>query len=188
MSAPPRVSAKNVILIGPRGCGKSSVGRAVAERLGWTFVDTDARVEARAGRSIRAIFAAEGEAHFRELEARIIEEVSQGAGQVIAVGGGAVLRASNRDALRRAGTCVWLTAPAEELHRRLQSDARSASTRPALTDLPALDEVRHLLAEREPLYAGLAEHVVATTARTTDDVAAAVLSRIAADSAGTNVT
>jgi shikimate kinase len=167
--------AHNVVLIGYRGCGKSYVGREVARRLGWPFVDTDERIEAAAGRCIRDIFAQQGEAHFREMETRIIPQVTATRGQVIAVGGGAVLAASNRAKLRRAGVCVWLTAPATELYRRLEADPRSGTTRPALTTRGGLAEVRHLLAQRRPLYAGLADHVVPTRARSVAEVATAVL-------------
>ena len=148
------MSVRNVILIGYRGCGKTCVGREVAARLGWTFVDTDERIEAQ-GRSIRQIFEQEGEPFFRRLETDVIAEVTRGTEQVIAVGGGAVLSEANRTALRAAGLCIWLTAPVAELHRRSLADPRSLATRPALTPRSGLDEIRHLLAQREPLYAAM---------------------------------
>ncbi len=173
--------AHNVILIGYRGCGKTCVGRAVAARLRWTFVDTDAQVEAAARRSIREIFEQDGEATFRQLETRVIAQVTGAAGQVIAVGGGAVLSAANRAALQQAGVCVWLTAPAAELLGRTQTDPRTGALRPRLTELSELEEVRHLLAERDPLYAAVAHHIVETRARSIPDVADAVLSAVARD-------
>ena len=171
--------ARNVVLIGYRGSGKTCVGREVARRLGWDFVDTDELVERAAGRCIRDIFTQEGEGHFRALEQRIVARVAAARGQVIAVGGGAVLSAGNRAALRRAGICVWLTAPATELYRRLEADPRSGATRPALTTRGGLAEVRHLLAQRRPLYAALADHVVPTRARSIEEVATAVLRAVA---------
>ena len=173
--------ARNVILMGYRGCGKTCVGREVGRRLGWRFVDTDELIETAAGRCIREIFAQEGEGHFRALERRVIAQVAAKRGQVIAVGGGAVLSANNRTALRRAGVCIWLTAPATELHRRMQGDPRSGGTRPALTARGGLAEVRHLLAQRRPLYAELADHVVPTRARSIAQVATAVLKAVAKD-------
>jgi len=125
--------SRNVILIGYRGCGKTCVGRELAARLHWPFVDTDEQVEATAGRSIREIFEQDGEVAFRQLEPRAIADVTRASGQVIAVGGGALLSAANRAALRQAGVCVWLTAPATELRRRLRADPRTGATRPALT-------------------------------------------------------
>ncbi len=158
-------STRNVILIGYRGCGKSSVGRTLAARLDWRVVDTDERLEAAAGRVIRDIFAQDGEPAFRHLETEVIQTVVRDSQQVISVGGGAVLSEQNRNALRDAGLCIWLTAPPEELLRRMQSDPHSAATRPALSDRSELDEVRHLLKERQPLYAELAQHVVQTAGR-----------------------
>jgi shikimate kinase len=173
--------AGNVILIGYRGCGKTCVGRELAARLRRAYVDTDALVEAAAGQCIRDIFAQAGERHFRMLETRVISQVAAKSGQVIAVGGGAVLSAANRAALCRAGICVWLTAPATELYRRLETDPRSGGTRPALTARGGLAEVRHLLAQRRPLYAALADHVVPTRARSISDVVTAVLRAVARD-------
>ena len=167
-------AARNVVLIGYRGCGKTSVGRSLATRLGWTFVDTDDLIEAAAGCSIREIFEREGEAGFRVRETTAVQEVARGTQQVISVGGGAILSADNRTMLRGAGVCVWLTAPPEELHRRLQADPRSGSTRPALTSKSELEEIRHLLQRRAPLYAELAEHVVDTAGRSLEQVVAAV--------------
>lgn len=153
----------------------------MARRLGWTFIDTDELIETAAGRCIRDIFAQEGEKHFRALEKHVIGQATAVSRQVIAVGGGAVLSAGNRAALRRAGVCVWLTAPATELHRRLEADPRSGPARPPLTTRHGLAEVRHLLAQRRPLYAELADHVVPTRARSIAAVATAVLKAVAED-------
>ncbi len=173
--------AGNLILIGYRGCGKTCVGRELAGRLHWAFVDTDTLIEAAAGQCIRDIFTQAGKAHFRKLERQVIAEVTAATDQVIAVGGGAVLSPTNRAALRRAGVCIWLTAPATELYRRLEADPRSGTTRPALTARGGLAEVRHLLAQRRPLYAALADHVVPTQARPIAEVVTAVLSAVAND-------
>lgn len=175
-SIPPAV--RNLVLIGYRGCGKTSVGRQLAQRLGWTFVDTDERVEAAAGCSISRIFARDGEAAFRSLETGVLADVTAGIHQVLSVGGGAVLAAANRDTLRAMRVCVWLTAPPEELHRRMQGDPRNASTRPELTPVGGLDEVRALLNERGPLYAAVADHVVETAGRSVEQVAADVLALV----------
>jgi shikimate kinase len=174
-----RRNCGSIVLIGYRGAGKSAVGREVARRLGWEFIDTDAEIERRCGKCIADIFAQEGEQYFRQIEQTVVAEATRAVRRVLSVGGGAVLSEQNRTALRAAGVCVWLTAPAEELHRRLAADPRSASTRPALTDRAGLDEVRHLLAQREPLYAGLAEHVVPTTGRSSAEVADAILALLA---------
>ncbi len=174
---------RNLVLVGYRGCGKSAVGRLVAERLGWAYVDTDEQIAAEAGKSISEIFAEDGEPAFRALESAAVARVVRGAEQVISVGGGAVLRDANRRALKAAGVCVWLTASAEELDRRVAGDPQSAALRPALTAHGGLDEVRALLASRAPLYASMADHVVATDGRTIAQVAEAVLALVRPDAA-----
>lgn len=177
---PPR----NIVLIGLRGSGKTAVGRQLAAILGWVRIDTDELIEERGGRSIAEIFATEGEAGFRRVEAEVVAEVARGAGQVMSVGGGAVLSEGNRAALRAAGICVWLTAPPEELHARLGHDPRTPATRPPLTERAALDELRHLLVQRRPLYAALADHVVDTTGRSVAQVVDEVLGLLAWPRAG----
>jgi shikimate kinase len=166
---------KNVILIGLRGSGKTRVGAALAARLGWAFVDTDDLIERTRQRSIAEIFSSEGEAAFRSLEVETIASVARGCRQVISAGGGAVLSARNRRLLRNAGICVWLTAPPEVLNARMESDPRTASSRPALTGQAGLAEMRWLLEQRRGLYAEVAHHDVDTTGRTVEQVVEAVL-------------
>ncbi len=173
-SSQPVPATRNVILIGGRGSGKTSVGRELAAHLGWSFIDTDAQIEAASGRTIRDLFEQDGEAFFRRLEAGVIRGIIRHTEQVVSAGGGAVLSAENRNTLRAAGVCIWLAAPAEELYRRIQSDPRTAATRPALTDQAGVDEVRQLLRERGPLYAELAQHVVETAGRSVAQVVADV--------------
>ena len=163
-------SRARLILIGYRGCGKTTVGRRLAERLGWEFVDTDRLVEQAAWRTIREIFEQQGEAAFRTLESHAVALAVSSAQRVISVGGGAVLSDDNRRLLREAGTCVWLTASSAELARRTSGDPQTAATRPALSDADARQEVRTLLAQREPLYRELAEHTIDTEGRTPEAV------------------
>ena len=173
-----RPGQHNLILIGLRGSGKSAVARLVAERLGWNAVDADELIERQSGRTIREIFETDGEAGFRTLETRVLERVMRGKRQVISVGGGAILSEHNQRLLWQAGICIWLTAPPEVLHRRLQADTRTASLRPPLTNMPGLEEIRQVLQTREPLYAATAEHVVDTTERTVAQVADAVVALV----------
>ncbi len=171
------------MLIGTRGAGKSAVAAVLATRLGWTWVDTDALVERRAGATIREIFERLGESEFRRMEAEIVNEACGGARQVISVGGGAVLGDRNRAALRRAGPRVWLTASAETLAARIAADPQTAQTRPPLTARTGLAEVRHLLAQRGPLYAELASLTIDTTNRSAAEVADAIHAALAAGGA-----
>jgi shikimate kinase len=161
-------------LIGYRGSGKSSVARLLAERLGWSWLDADEVVETRHGRSIGAIFAAEGEAGFREKEAAILAELCRLDRHVIATGGGVVLRPENRERLRAAGKVIWLTAGPRALWARLQKDANTAERRPVLTQ-GGLTEIEELLKIRAPLYASCAGLTVDTTVGSPEEVAAFIL-------------
>lgn len=156
-------------LIGYRGTGKTTVARLLAARLGWPWHDADAALEERFGRTIREIFADEGEPYFRDKETIILQELAASPHAVIATGGGVVLRPDNRDVLKR-GTVVWLTAPASVLWQRLQADATTAERRPNLAQ-GGLAEIETLLAARVPLYEACADWQIDTTERSPEEVA-----------------
>lgn len=166
------------MLIGARGCGKSTVGRLLAQALEWDFADTDALIEAAVGKSIAEIFASAGEAAFRELESQAIDQTLARRGCVMAVGGGAVVRRRNRERLQRAACCVWLKADPEELQRRVAGDAAGQNSRPPLTAAAGVEEMCQVLAERRALYEALAHQVVDTGGRTPDEVAQEILARL----------
>jgi shikimate kinase len=174
-----------IALIGPRGCGKSTVGRRLARALEWEFLDTDSLVEAAAGKSIAAIFAADGEPAFRELESQALQQALASRRAVISVGGGAVLSRANRDRLRRLAYCIWLTATADELQQRVTADPASPTSRPPLTPVPPPEEMRQVLAQRRPLYEALAHQVVDTSGRTPDEVAQLILAALRTGPAAT---
>ena len=138
---------RNVVLIGFMGTGKTAVGEMIASRLGRPFVDTDTLVEARAGRPIPRIFAEDGEASFRQLEAMVVEEVAAQDGSVIATGGGVVLRRENMERLRRNGLIIALRADPKAILARVGDGGQ----RPLLGDDPE-GSVRRLLRERDLLY------------------------------------
>jgi shikimate kinase len=164
-----------LVLTGFMGTGKTRVGRRVAERLGRRFVDTDAWIEAKAGRPIREIFATEGEPRFRELERSAVREACAVPEAVVSVGGGALLSAENRAALERSGLLVCLTASPETIAARVGA---GASERPLLAGAPSLpDRIRDLLEERAALYAGVADQVD-TTGRSVEEVADEVIRRL----------
>ena len=152
----------HLYLVGYRGSGKSSVGAIVAARLDRPFIDADTVLEADAGRTIRDIFASEGEAGFRDRETATLRKLAAGPPAVIATGGGVILRAENRELLRMTGFVVWLTAPAEVLWDRISIDPLTAARRPNLAG-GGLDEVKALLAAREPHYTATAHAVVDVT-------------------------
>ncbi len=165
----------NIVLIGFMGTGKTAVGRRVAARLGRPFIDTDALIEARAGRSIARIFAEDGEEAFRRLEAEVVAEASARSGAVIATGGGVVLRPENMARLRRSGVIVALRAQPQAILARVGA---GGGDRPLLGNDPEA-RVRRLLVERDPLYRDAAL-VVDTTSLTLDEVAARVLAFVSA--------
>jgi len=173
-----------LFLVGYRGSGKTTVARLLAARLGWGWVDADDAIEARAGRSIRAIFAAEGEAGFRDREALALAELCLLRQHVIATGGGVVLREQNRALLRQRGRVVWLTADGDTLWQRLQGDATTAGRRPALAG-GGRREVEELLRVREPLYRACTDVTVQTAGRTPEAVVDEVLAAL--QSLGTSV-
>ena len=121
---------RNIILIGMPGCGKSTVGKALAERMGRPFLDADAVIAERAGSSIPEIFAAEGEEGFRRRETAVLAELGMGSGAVIATGGGCVTRAENYPLLHQNGVIVWLRRALENLptHGRPLSQANPLET------------------------------------------------------------
>lgn len=152
------------------------MGRLLAERLGWRFFDTDDHVEAAAGKSIRDIFATDGELAFRERESEALTELCQRGTCVIATGGGAVLREANRELLKSSGFVVWLTATPETVLARLQSDPTTGARRPNLTAVGGEEEVRALIAFRAPLYRATANCAVATDALSPETLTDAILS------------
>jgi shikimate kinase len=172
---------ERVFLIGPRGSGKTTVARLLAAALGWQWCDADAELERAAGRTIREIFAAEGEAGFRDREAAVLAELCQRPRCVIATGGGVVLRPGNRERLRRHGLVAWLTADVETLCVRLDGDATTASRRPALTgaaSAAAPEEVAAVLAAREPLYRECADLALDTARQPPEQVVAALVAAV----------
>lgn len=147
-------------LIGPRGCGKTTVGRQLAIRLSLPFYDLDRCLQLEAGRSIAAIVAASGWDAFRARESAVLREITGlGAGMVVATGGGIVLNAQNRAHMREHGKVAWLKAPAPVLAARLAASP-AEKQRPSLTGKGLLAEIEEVMREREPLYAACAHFAV----------------------------
>ena len=140
-----KAQTDNIILIGMPGCGKSTVGRLLAEKTGKIFVDTDAQIEKMAQKTIPQIFAEDGEAVFRDLETQVLAEFGKQSGLVIATGGGCVTQLRNHPLLHQNGTIFWLQRDLD----RLPTDGR-----PLSTDLAAM------YCTRAPLYAQFADHII----------------------------
>ena len=144
-----------IFLIGPRGCGKTTVGHALARARHFQFSDTDHRLQAHEQRTVAEIVQAEGWARFRELETL--------PNTVIATGGGIVLAEGNRQFMRENGVVIYLQASVSALIDRLEAYPK-AEQRPTLTGKPVREEVGEVLAQREALYRDAAHHIVDATA------------------------
>lgn len=169
-----------VVLVGMMGAGKTTVGRSVASRLGVDFVDTDDLVEARAGKSVRDIFASDGEAAFRTLESQVLaESLKSPVDVVVAAAGGTVLSESNRAALREhADMVVWLDADVSALGERASRGAH----RPLL-DGDVEDRLMALDGERRVLYQSVADVRLDTTGKGIAEVVQEVVAALAKEHA-----
>jgi shikimate kinase len=165
----------NIVLIGYRGTGKSTVGRLLAARLGRALVSTDAEIVKRANRTIPEIVAQEGWEYFRNLESEICRELADRDKLVIDTGGGAILRTQNVEALKKNGTLFWLTASVETIVKRIGGD----NQRPSLTGAKSfVEEVQDVLQERTPKYQAAADHKIATDDRSIDQLVGALLALV----------
>lgn len=144
------LGSRSIVLVGMMGVGKSSIGRRLAARLGVPFVDADAEIEKAAGMSVADIFARHGEVDFRSGEARVIARLLDGGPQVLATGGGAVMNADTRTAIKAKGVSIWLSAEFEVLMRRIN---KRKNDRPLLQTADPAATLRELLVAREPVYA-----------------------------------
>jgi shikimate kinase len=163
-----------VFLVGFMGAGKSSVGRALGERLNWIFEDLDERIERRAGRSVPEIFRASGESGFRRVEHDALRDLlaERGGGRIIALGGGAFVQANNAALLKRSGVpTIFLDATVDELWRRCCTQAEEAGAKRPLLGSP--EQFRKLYQNRRRRYRR-ASLTISTSRRTVDEIAAEI--------------
>jgi shikimate kinase len=160
----------NIVLVGFMGTGKSSVGRAVASKSEYAFVDMDEIIEQREGKSINAVFSEYGEDFFRQLEHRLVLELSEISQKVIAAGGGVVKNQDNIELFKKKGCIICLTATPQEISRRLQN----TSSRPLLNKKNKIQVISDLMRQRAIYYSQF-ELQVDTTGKTIDRIADEVL-------------
>lgn len=172
-----------ITLIGYRGSGKSSVARLLATSLNLAWIDSDDVIEERAGRSIRDIFAQDGEAEFRRLEQAVIKELTNRSSLIIAAGGGAILREENRTCMKAAGPVVWLQASVDRLAERILQDETTDERRPSLTGQTVSDEIEAVLTSRLPQYQDAATLTVDTDGLSLEQVAADIRHKLKASGA-----
>jgi len=184
------IDQKNIILIGYRGTGKTSVGQELARRLSWTFYDTDVLVEAREGRTIRAMVDDEGWVFFREREKEAIRSLRKIDRCVIATGGGAVLDSENARLLKSLGRIVLLTASEEVIVRRMITDPATREQRPSFSGMDSTDaseeavrkEATENLKQRMPIYRRLADLIFDTSQASLDEIVDEILNHFSSNS------
>jgi shikimate kinase len=160
----------NIALVGFMGVGKSSVGRMIAEQLGFTFLDTDEAIEERTGKSITQIFAELGEPVFRDLEKRLVAELATREKLVVSTGGGLAAHAGNMASLKTNSLVVCLWASPEAIYERVKTQTH----RPLLVAPDPVAKIKELLAKREPFYRQ-ADVLMNTERRSVKEVAQHVL-------------
>lgn len=162
---------KSIVLVGPMGAGKSTIGKVLAGLMQVPFFDSDRVIEERTGADIPWIFDMEGEAGFRQRESAVLEDLLQQQSCIIATGGGIVMEEKNRQLLKENGSVVYLTASIEQLVDRTYKDKK----RPLLQVADPEAKIRELIALRDPLYREVADVVVATDRRSPKLVAQEII-------------
>ena len=166
---------KNIVLTGFMGTGKTTVGRILAERLGYQFVDTDVYIEEVSGQTIPEIFAEHGEPHFRALEEQAARALSGQTGTIVATGGGMMLSATIKDIFSPTSYIFCLTAPADEILHRVLSDEKTME-RPLLKVDDPKAKIIQMLTDRAPLYGQYTQ--IDTLNKTAVQVADAILAAV----------
>lgn len=169
--------SSSIVLVGPMGAGKSTIGRQLSNSLKKDFKDSDHEIVARTGASIPLIFEIEGEEGFRKREAAMIDELSQMGDIVLATGGGAVLREENRKHLKERGVVIYLYASVDQLFERTSRDRN----RPLLQTENPRQKLEDLMEQRDPLYREVADIVVHTDDRSIRSVVKEILVRLKQD-------
>jgi len=165
----------NIVLIGYRGSGKSTVAKVLSRKTGMEVISTDAMITEKEAADIPRIVQRHGWDYFRDVENEVIREVSALDNIIVDAGGGAVLREENRRLLKNNGVVFWLTADVETITRRI----RTSAERPSLTgDKSFLEEAGQVLQQRIPLYEKAAHHTVKTDGRTPDEIAGEIIETI----------
>jgi shikimate kinase len=161
----------NVALVGYRGCGKSTVGKRLADRLWIKYADVDENICKKSGKTIKAMFEEDGEPYFRAIETEVVKELTGVQEQVISLGGGTVIKEENRKIVRDWATkIIYMRCSPEVLEKRILLDTKSALTRPALTQFGGgIEEIKLKLTEREPLYRSMMDAELDVTNLTPDE-------------------
>jgi shikimate kinase len=169
------IAAQNIALVGFRATGKSTIGRILAEKLGYTFVDMDEELVARFGTDIHNWVQEHGWEAFRDAEAQLLAELAGHIRQIVATGGGVVIREDNREQLKTNFFTIWLQTSEENIQARLSQDPKTRSQRPALTELSLREEITAILQQRTPWYRETADLILATDAQDPAELVKSIL-------------
>ena len=149
----------NIVLIGYRAAGKSTLGNLLAQKLGWPLLDIDRGIEAKTGQTLKNLYEESGEEIFRDIESRVVHDMCSQDNHVIAFGAGSLTRPENQVMVRQNALVVYLYVPPEVLWDRIQNDPQSADTRPNLTR-GGFQEVVEMLSQRDPIYRKCADLIL----------------------------
>ena len=169
---------EKIILSGYRATGKSSIGRILADLLGFDFIDTDQAIEKRQGETITEMVDRGGWDLFRRKEEDMLLELARSKNKVIATGGGSVMHEKAWVKLRENGLAVWLTADVKTICQRLAADSDSEDQRPPLTEMGTMNEIAMVLSERQPLYEKSSDLTINTEGKTPEEVAEFILAEM----------
>ena len=175
-SFPVKFQKEKILLTGYRATGKSSIGKILADLLGFAFIDTDLTIEKRQGESITEMFNRGGGDIFRRKEEDILFELAQRRNIVVASGGGSVMHEKAWKALRENALSVWLTVDIKTICQRLSADSNTDDQRSALTEMGTMDEISMVLTEWQPLYKKSSDLTINTEGKTPEEVAEVILS------------
>jgi shikimate kinase len=169
---------EKVILTGYRATGKSSIGKILADLLGFGFIDTDEAIEKRQGETIAEMVGRGGWDLFRRKEENMLLDLAASKNKVIATGGGSVMHEKAWQKLRKNALVVWLTADVKTICRRLAADSDTDDLRPPLTEMGTMNEIAMVLSERQPLYEKSSDITIHTEGKTPEEAAEAILNEL----------
>ena len=167
----------NIFLVGLMGSGKTTIGKLIAKKLRYKFIDTDLLMEEKTGVKVPLIFEYEGEEGFRKREAKILSEVLRLDNIVLATGGGIVLSDNNRQQLKERGNVIYLNAEINELAKRLSND----KTRPLLQNTDIKEKLKELMGHRSFLYESIADSIIQTKNKRAPEIANEIIINLGLD-------
>ncbi|MDA3835186.1 MAG: shikimate kinase AroL [Spirochaetales bacterium] len=168
----------NIFLIGYRCTGKTSVGKSLAQTLGWSFVDADKELVETYSMTINNIVSKEGWDSFREKEKGILKKICGLDKHVVATGGGVILDNKNVESMKKSGVVVWLRAEPETVKKRILQDKTTGDFRPSLSSKGLVEEIEEILLDRKPLYENAMNFSIDTDNRSIDDICGKIMGEL----------